>query len=225
MGNKYRALVLSSGGLDSTTVLALAAAMHGKDSVVSVSFNYGQFHAIELKYSLIQSTRYAAKRIEVSLPTIGGSALTDRSVPLSRGKDPFRPGIPNSYVPGRNTILIAHAASIAEQLGIGLVYLGVNALDYSGYPDCRPEFIREFNGVLQLGLSSRVTLQTPLVLLKKSEIIRLGTALGVDYSLTSSCYDPTEAGACQVCDACQLRSRGFEEAGIPDPTGYRGVEV
>lgn len=221
-----RAVVLLSGGLDSATVLAIAKS-EGYP-LYALSFSYGQRHAWELE---------AAKRVAASigvaehrtvafdLRAFGGSALTaDIAVPKGRTMQERSGSIPITYVPARNTVFLAFALAWAEVLGADDIFLGVNALDYSGYPDCRPEFITAFEKLANLatkaGVEGRQALKihTPLIALSKAEIIRLGRELGVDYGLTSSCYDPSPAGApCGQCDSCLLRQKGFHENGIEDP--------
>ena len=220
-----RAVILLSGGLDSATVLAIAS-REGR-ACHALSFVYGQRHEVELA---------AARRVvgavgveehivfPIDLRLFGGSALTgDEAVP----KDAVdAPGIPVTYVPARNTIFLAVALGYAEARGAGEIWIGVNAVDFSGYPDCRPEFIDAFQRVIVTGTRSGVEhgeprIVAPLMTMTKADIIRAGTAMGVDYSLTHSCYDPDAAGlACGHCDSCLLRSRGFAEAGVPDPTRY-----
>jgi 7-cyano-7-deazaguanine synthase len=220
-----RAIVLLSGGLDSATVLAIARSQ--KRDCVALSFAYGQRHEIE-----IESARRVAKSIGVSehviynldLRQFGGSALTgDIGVP----KDAVgAPGIPVTYVPARNTIFLSLALGLAEARSAQEIWIGVNAIDFSGYPDCRPDFIAAFQQVILHGTKSGLErgeprIVAPLIEMSKSDIIRRGTALGVPYSLTHSCYDPDAGGrACGHCDSCLLRKRGFEEAGIEDPTVY-----
>lgn len=224
--NPKRAVILLSGGLDSATVLAVAKSEGYQ--LYALSFSYGQRHAWELE---------AAKRVAASigvaehrttafdLRAFGGSALTaDIAVPKGRATHEMAHGIPITYVPARNTIFLAFALAWAEVLGACDIFLGVNALDYSGYPDCRPEYITAFEKMANLaskaGAEGRMSLKihTPLIALTKAEIIRLGRELGVDYSLTSSCYDPSPAGApCGLCDSCLLRQKGFRENGIDDP--------
>ncbi|MGA2207736.1 MAG: 7-cyano-7-deazaguanine synthase QueC [Terracidiphilus sp.] len=227
MENKpKRAVVLLSGGLDSATVLALAKS-EGYE-LYALSFSYGQRHAWELK---------AAKRVAASIGVVqhriaafdlrafGGSALTDDiPVPKGRATQEMAHGIPITYVPARNTIFLAFALAWAEVLGASDIFLGVNALDYSGYPDCRPEYIAAFekmaNMATKAGVEGRQALKihAPLIALTKAEIIRLGCGLGVDYGLTSSCYDPSPMGVpCGQCDSCLLRQKGFRENGIDDP--------
>lgn len=224
------AIVLLSGGLDSATCLALAA--HAGHTPIALSFRYGQRHAVELD----AARRLAATRgvehvvVDLDLAGFGGSALTDHSIEVPK-RDTLDDGaagtaIPVTYVPARNTIFLAHALALAEVRGARDIYIGVNALDYSGYPDCRPEFIRAFTELANLATKAAVegapvTVHTPLIDCTKAEIIRRGTDLGVDFAETVSCYDPTPAGeACGRCDSCLLRAKGFAEAGLPDPTRY-----
>lgn len=220
-----RAVVLVSGGLDSATVLAQAReqgfACH------ALSFDYGQRHHAELTAAAHVSRALGAvehKVIKLDLGGIGGSALTDASIPVP---DQPTPGIPVTYVPARNTVFLALALGWAEVLGARDIFIGVNAVDYSGYPDCRPEFIAAFEHLANLATRAGVegehfAIRTPLIALSKSQIIREGARLSVDYALTVSCYSADEQGrACGVCDSCRLRAAGFEAAGIPDPTVYR----
>ncbi|MBK1731385.1 7-cyano-7-deazaguanine synthase QueC [Thiococcus pfennigii] len=221
-----RAVVLLSGGLDSATTLAVARA----DGVepYALSLRYGQRHALELRAAArVAATLGAAEHrvMDLDLRCIGGSALTaDIAVPKGRDPAQIADGIPVTYVPARNTIFLSLALAWAETLGTGLIYVGVNALDYSGYPDCRPEFIAAFAAMANLATAAgvsggqRVEICTPLIALSKAEIIRLGTRLGVDYGLTSSCYDPgPDDRPCGQCDSCLLRAKGFAEAGLADP--------
>ncbi len=224
-----KAVVLLSGGLDSTTCLAIAQA-EGFDPVV-LCVSYGQRHAVEIERArgVAQAMGVADfRQIEVDLRAIGGSALT---APIPVPKD--RPdeaigsaGIPVTYVPARNTLLLALALGLAEVVGAQDIYIGVNAVDYSGYPDCRPEFIRAFEALANLATRAgvegrRFAIHAPLSGMSKADIIREGLRLGVDYGLTHSCYDPDPEGrACGRCDSCVLRRRGFEQAGVPDPTRY-----
>ncbi len=221
-----RAVVLLSGGLDSATVLAVAKS-EGY-APYALSFSYGQRHAWELEAARLvaQSIGVVEHRIAaIDLRAFGGSALTaDIAVPKGRTADEMTGSIPITYVPARNTIFLSFALAWAEVLESSDVFLGVNALDYSGYPDCRPEYIAAFETMANLatkaGVEGRQTLRihTPLIALSKAEIIRLGGSLGVDYGLTSSCYDPSPAGApCGQCDSCLLRQKGFRENGIDDP--------
>lgn len=227
MGRK-KAVLLLSGGLDSTTLLALATS-EGY-AIHALSFRYGQRHAAELAAAQKIAERYSVVQhvvTDIDLRVFGGSALTaDIDVPKDRAMNGDA-AIPVTYVPARNTIFLAFALAWAEVLGAADIFIGVNALDYSGYPDCRPEFIEAFEKMARLATRSGVegtapvTIRTPLIDLSKKEIIELGLKLGVDYSMTTSCYDPGAAGeACGHCDACQLRLRGFEEAGSRDPANY-----
>lgn len=225
--NNGKAVLLLSGGLDSTTLLALARS-EGY-AIHALSFRYGQRHAAELAAARKIAARYEAVQhvvTDIDLRIFGGSALTsDLEVPKDRVVDDT---IPITYVPARNTIFLSFALAWAEVLGASDIFIGVNALDYSGYPDCRPEFVAAFQEMARLatragveGSTKPVTIRTPLIDMSKKEIIQLGLRLGVDYSLTTSCYDPTDdAEACGHCDACQLRLKGFEEAGAADPARY-----
>ncbi len=227
--SKPRAVVLFSGGLDSTTLLAIAI-QEGYDAY-ALSFRYGQRHEAELRAAERLARAMGARQhrvFEVDLRSFGGSALTSE-LPVPKGRDlSAAAGIPPTYVPARNTVFLALALAWAETLEAGHIFIGVNALDYSGYPDCRPEFIEAFERMARLATKAgvegaeRVRIHTPLINLRKAEIIRKGLALGVDYSQTVSCYDPLPEGeACGECDACQLRRRGFEENSIEDPAPYR----
>jgi 7-cyano-7-deazaguanine synthase len=224
-----RAVVLSSGGLDSTTAMAIALS-EGYE-VYSLSFHYGQRHSVELEASKRVAASLGAKEhlvIAIDLGKIGGSALTDEiEVPKSRSVAEMGEGIPVTYVPARNTVFLSYALAWAEVLKASDIFIGVNALDYSGYPDCRPEFIEAFERMANLATKAavegevRIRIQTPLIHMTKAQIIQKGTKLGVDYSLTHSCYDPTPDGkSCGQCDSCLLRKKGFKEAGVPDPTKY-----
>jgi 7-cyano-7-deazaguanine synthase len=223
------AVVLLSGGLDSATALAVARRDGFRCHALSVA--YGQRHAAELEAArrVAQHLRAIEHRIvPLDLRAFGGSALTANvDVPKDRSADTMAVGIPITYVPARNTVFLALALAWAESLDSFDIYVGVNAIDYSGYPDCRPEFIAAFEHLANLATKAgvenrgRFCIHAPLVQLTKADIIRLGTSLGVDYSLTHSCYDPVPDGAaCGRCDSCQLRRAGFEAAGIPDPTRY-----
>ncbi|MGD0938889.1 MAG: 7-cyano-7-deazaguanine synthase QueC [Terracidiphilus sp.] len=227
--NAKRAVVLLSGGLDSATVLAIAR--NQGYELYALSFSYGQRHIVELEAArrVAGAIGVAAHRIaQIDLRVFGGSALTgDFAVPKGRSADEMSHDIPITYVPARNTIFLSFALAWAEVLGSSDIFIGVNALDYSGYPDCRPEFIEAFERMANLatkaGVEGRQTLKihTPLIALTKAEIIRKGTELGVDYGLTSSCYDPSPSGKpCGECDSCLLRQKGFRENGIEDPLGY-----
>jgi len=221
-----RAVVLLSGGLDSATVLAIARS-EGYE-LYALSFSYGQRHIVELKAAarVAASVGVAQHRIAtIDLRIFGGSALTgDIDVPKGRSVDEMGHGIPITYVPARNTIFLSFALAWAEVLGSSDIFIGVNALDYSGYPDCRPEFIQAYEKMANLatkaGVEGRQSLKihTPLIALTKAQIIQKGIELGVDYGLTSSCYDPSPSGApCGQCDSCLLRHKGFRENGIDDP--------
>jgi 7-cyano-7-deazaguanine synthase len=228
--NSKRAVVLLSGGLDSTTVLAIAKS-EGYE-VYALSFSYGQRHHWELEAAtqVARSFEVAQHRVAtIDLRAFGGSALTDDiGVPKGRAVDEMSHGIPITYVPARNTIFLSFALAWAEVLGCSDIFIGVNALDYSGYPDCRPEFIAAFarmaNLATKAGVEGRQNLKihAPLIALSKAEIIRKGIELGVDYGLTSSCYDPAPTGEpCGQCDSCLLRRKGFGENGISDPLRYQ----
>jgi 7-cyano-7-deazaguanine synthase len=221
------AIVLSSGGLDSTTCLAIARA-EGFSPIYSMSFDYGQRHRHELAAAAAIAKHYAVAEhrvVTIDLRQFGKSALTadDIAVPKDRDESAMSDGIPITYVPARNTIFLSYALAWTEVLGCDDVFIGVNALDYSGYPDCRPEFVESFQRTARLGTKrTGFTIHAPLVKLTKAQIIRRGVELGVDYSMTHSCYDPDELGrACGRCDSCLLRKKGFTEAGVPDPTKYR----
>jgi 7-cyano-7-deazaguanine synthase len=223
---KKKAVVLYSGGLDSTTCMAIARA--DGFAPYALSFAYGQRHAVELEKAREYAPRIGAEAhrvVEIDLRQFGGSALTTE---LEVPKNQLTEGvIPVTYVPARNTIFLSFALGWAEVLGAHDIYIGVNALDYSGYPDCRPEFISAFENLANLATRAGVeedspyTIHTPLIQLSKAEIIRTGLDLGVDYRLTHSCYDPNPAGvSCGRCDSCLLRLKGFSEAGIDDPVEY-----
>jgi 7-cyano-7-deazaguanine synthase len=230
-----RAVLLLSGGLDSATLLALATS-EGR-SVYALSFDYGQRHSAELNAARNLARTYAVAEhviANIDLRMFGGSALTaDLPVPKDRNLETESEEIPVTYVPARNTIFLSYALAWAEVLGAGEILIGVNALDYSGYPDCRPEFIAAFEKMANLATRAGVethgepaiVIRTPLIDLTKREIITLGTGLGLDYAATTSCYDPDVSGnACGRCDACQIRLRGFSEAGFTDPASYASVE-
>lgn len=226
------AVLLLSGGLDSTTLLAHAVSEGF--AVHALSFSYGQRHAHELEAARRVAARYGAAEHRVALIDLrlfGGSALTDDSlaVPRDREASEMATGVPVTYVPARNTIFLAHALAYAEVVGAHDIFIGVNSVDYSGYPDCRPAFIEAFERMANLATRAAtedgraLRIRTPLMSLTKAEIVRMGLELGVDYSLTTSCYDPTPSGAaCGHCDACALRLRGFAEAGVADPAEYVG---
>jgi len=222
------AIVLLSGGVDSTTALAMARAEGRRCH--ALSFRYGQRHAVELAAAARVAAALGAashRIVELDLRALGGSALTaDVDVPKGRSEAEIGAGIPVTYVPARNTIFLAYAIAAAEVTGATEIVVGVNVLDSSGYPDCRPEWLAAMQEVARLGTRAGVegkplVLRAPLIEMTKAEIVRAGAALGVDYALTHSCYDPAPSGAaCGACDACLLRRRGFEEAGVPDPTRY-----
>lgn len=224
-----KAVVLLSGGLDSATTFAIAKSQGF--AVYALSFDYGQRHRMELNCARKLAERIGAVEhvvMPIDLRRFGGSALTsDLPVPKDRPLAEMNQGIPITYVPARNTIFLSFALAWAEVLGSQDVFLGVNALDYSGYPDCRPEYIEAFEKMANLATKAgvegrqRLTIHTPLIRLTKSEIIRQGVALGVDYGLTTSCYDPSPDGiACGRCDSCLLRLKGFTEASLSDPRLY-----
>jgi 7-cyano-7-deazaguanine synthase len=228
MSAPRKAVVLMSGGLDSTVTLAIAQcegfAIH------ALTMQYGQRHAVEVEAARQIARRFGIVQhvvVPLDLRAIGGSALTgDLPVPKGRTADEMAAGIPVTYVPARNTLFLALALGWAEVIGARDLFIGVNVLDYSGYPDCRPEFLDAFERLAKVATKAGVegaafTIHAPLLQLTKADIVRRGIALGVDFSLTTSCYDPTPDGmACGQCDACTLRLRGFAEAGIPDPREY-----
>jgi 7-cyano-7-deazaguanine synthase len=224
------AVVLLSGGLDSATVLAMASA-RGFETY-AISYRYGQRHAYELEAAAKLARRHGVGRhvvIDFDLRTFGGSALTsDLPVPKDRSAEQMGQGIPMTYVPARNTIFLSFALAFAETLQCADIFIGVNVLDYSGYPDCRPQYIEAFARMANLATRAGVegpqalTIHAPLIRMTKGQIIREGLRLGVDYALTSSCYDPGPAGRpCEHCDACLLRAKGFAEAGAADPLLHR----
>ena len=229
MTGRLRAVVLLSGGLESATTLALAQGTGFECS--ALSFDYGQRHRRELEAAARIAKALGAARHEIvtfDLRRFGGSALTaDVAVPKDRPPDAIAHGIPVTYVPARNTIFLSFALAFAETLGSSDIYIGVNSLDYSGYPDCRPEYIEAFERMANLATRAGVEgghlrIHAPLISLSKAEIIRLGSGLGVEFDLTWSCYDPTpEGAACGRCESCTLRRKGFREAGVADPTRYR----
>lgn len=230
MDNKSKkAVVLTSGGLDSTTVLAMAK--HDGFKVYSLSFSYGQRHSHELRAAKKIAAALSVEKhmvVNIDLNKIGGSALTDDiAVPKDRDADHMPDDIPITYVPARNTIFLSYGLAWAEVLGATDIFIGVNAVDYSGYPDCRPEYISAFERMANLATRAGVQgetvvkIQTPLMEMTKAQIILTGTRLGIDYGMTHSCYDPTDDGlACGCCDSCVLRKKGFEEAEVKDPTAY-----
>jgi 7-cyano-7-deazaguanine synthase len=228
---KKKAVVLLSGGLDSATAIAIAKS-EGFD-VYALSFKYGQRHLHELTCAKKISTNVGAiehRIAEINLGTFGGSALTDDNISVPKGREiaEMSGGIPVTYVPARNTIFLSFALAYAEVIGSHDIFIGVNALDYSGYPDCRPEFIEAYQTMANLATKegvegkTKMTIHTPLISLTKGEIIKWGLGLGVDYSVTNTCYDPTPEGyACGECDACLLRLKGFNENNMNDPAQYK----
>ena len=229
--NNLKAVVLLSGGIDSATMLAIAQNM-GFD-IYALSFRYGQRHVVELEAAMrIARSSSVVKHliIDIDLRLIGGSALTaDIAVPKSRSTEQMGKDIPVTYVPARNTIFLSYALAWAEVVGANDIFIGVNALDYSGYPDCRPEYIAAYEQMANLatkaGVESgqKLKIHTPLIQMSKAQIIQKGIELKMDYSLTHSCYDPSASGeACGKCDSCLLRLKGFKDAGIKDPVRYKG---
>lgn len=223
------AVVLLSGGMDSATVLAMARqrgfACH------CLSLDYGQRHRAELTAAArVAKAQWAAHHrvVKIDLTGFGGSALTDRNIAVPTG-GVSRGTIPVTYVPARNTIFLSFALANAEVVGANDIFFGANAVDYSGYPDCRPEYVRAYEAMANLATRAamggeRMTLHTPIIAMSKADIIREGMALGVDYALTVSCYQATDEGvACGACDACRLRRSGFEQAAVPDPTRYKNI--
>jgi 7-cyano-7-deazaguanine synthase len=223
------AVVLLSGGMDSATTAAIALEQ-GFD-VHALSFSYGQRHAAELRAARRVAERLGVTRhlvLEIDLRAIGGSALTDQlEVPKDTPLERIGQQIPPTYVPARNTIFLSFALALAEVIGASDIFIGANAMDFSGYPDCRPEYFKAFQRMAKLATKAgveggRITIHTPLIRLSKREIIQQGLSLGVDYSVTLTCYDPDEDGAaCGRCEACTLRLKGFREAGLEDPARYQ----
>ena len=229
MNHIKKAVVLSSGGIDSTTVMAMAK--HEGFEIHSLSFSYGQRHAVELEAAQKVADALGAAEhlvINIDLKKIGGSSLTDdMDVPKARDERTMTREIPVTYVPARNTIFLSFALAWAEILESSDIFIGVNAIDYSGYPDCRPEYIDAFERMANLATKAgvegmtKIKIKTPLIRLTKAQIINKGIELGIDYSVTHSCYDPSPQGlACGRCDSCFLRKKGFKEAGVDDPTRY-----
>ena len=224
-----KAVVLSSGGIDSTTAMAIAR--HEGFKIYSLSFFYGQRHAFELQAAQKVANAIGVTEhlvINIDLKKIGGSSLTDDiDVPKDRGEQEMTRRIPVTYVPARNTIFLSFALAWAEVLKSSDIFIGVNAIDYSGYPDCRPEYIDAFERMANLATKAgvegitKIRIRTPLIRLTKAQIIQKGIEFGIDYALTHSCYDPSPQGlACGKCDSCFLRRKGFKEAGVTDPTRY-----
>lgn len=219
-----KTVVLLSGGLDSTTVLAIA--QNQGFEVCALTFRYGQRHSDEVAAAMRIAGRFGVQRheiVEVPLRQFGGSALTDQiEVPKDRDEAAMAGDIPITYVPARNTVFLSLALALAESIGAHDIFLGVSAVDYSGYPDCRPEYIEAFQAMARLATKAgiegeQITIHAPLVDLSKAETIRIGLDLGVDYGLTHSCYDPIDGRACGRCDSCLIRSRAFEAMGLKDP--------
>ena len=231
---KPRAVVLLSGGMDSATTAAIA--LNDGFDVHALSFRYGQRHAAELEASRRVAQHLGIRKhvvLDIDLRAFGGSALTgELDVPKDTPLEEIGQRIPPTYVPARNTIFLAFALGWAEVLGASDIFMGANAMDYSGYPDCRPEYMRAFQELANLATRAgveegrRMTINTPLISLSKREIIERGLALGVDYAITLTCYDPSSVGAaCGRCDACLLRLKGFREGGMEDPAPYQSVGV
>ena len=229
MNSAPKAVVLSSGGIDSTTAMAIAK--HEGFKIFSLSFFYGQRHAFELEAAQKVANAIGVTKhlvINIDLKQIGGSSLTDdMDVPKDRDEQEMTREIPITYVPARNTIFLSFALAWAEVLRSSDIFIGVNAIDYSGYPDCRPEYIDAFERMANLATKAgvegtiKIRIRTPLIRLTKAQIIQKGIELGVDYALTHSCYDPSPQGlACGKCDSCLLRKKGFKGAGVSDPTRY-----
>ena len=230
---KKKAIVLLSGGLDSATVLAITLKIGY--SPITLCFDYGQRHRVELDKARALSLKMGAlehKEVKIDLRQFGGSALTnDIDVPKGRTEGEMSAEIPVTYVPARNTVFLSFALAAAEAAGAEDIFIGVNAIDYSGYPDCRTEYIQAFEDMANLATkagvegTSKFKIHTPLIEMTKAEIIKKGLELGVDYSLTHSCYHPDEQGRpCGECDSCLLRKKGFQEAGVVDPIIQRGIE-
>ncbi|MCA9759077.1 MAG: 7-cyano-7-deazaguanine synthase QueC [Candidatus Eisenbacteria bacterium] len=225
-----KAVALLSGGMDSATTVAIA--LRDGFEVTALSFSYGQRHSAELAAARAVAKQFGITQhhiVDIDLRAVGGSALTsDLPVPKSRSAEEMSTDVPITYVPARNTVFLSFGLAWAEVLGADDIFIGVNALDYSGYPDCRPEFISAFEHLANLATRTgvedngrRIRIRAPLIAMTKAEIVREGMSLGVDYSLTRTCYDPTEDGlSCGRCDACILRLRGFAECGLEDPAPY-----
>ena len=225
---KKRAVILLSGGLDSATTLAIAK--NDEFDAYAMTFRYGQRHAHEISCACRVATAMGVAEhriVEMDLAAFGGSALTDAAIAVPKDRTDMATEIPVTYVPARNTIFLSYALAWAEVLGAWDIYIGVNATDYSGYPDCRPDYIAAFETMANLATAAavegrgRYTIHTPIIQMSKAQIIQTGTAIGVDYALTHSCYDPDETGRpCGRCDSCQLRLKGFAEANLKDPVQY-----
>jgi 7-cyano-7-deazaguanine synthase len=224
-----RAVVLSSGGIDSTTAMAIS--VNEGYEIFSLTFEYGQRHRVEVEAARKVAELLGARRhlvLDIGLGAVGGSVLTGKGeVPKERSAREMADIIPVTYVPARNTIFLSYALAWAEVLEAPSIFIGVTAVDYSGYPDCRPEYVRAFEAMANLAIKAAVEgrmeirIRTPLIHMTKAEIIRRGVELGIDYSITHSCYDPGRNGkACGGCDSCLLRKKGFRDAGVPDPTRY-----
>lgn len=223
-----RAIVLLSGGLDSATTLAMA--QKEGFACYAMTFRYGQRHSVEIQSACRVATAMKVKEhriVDIDLGSFGGSALTDTTLEIPRDRDDISQSIPITYVPARNTIFLSYALAWAEVLEIYHIFIGVNAMDYSGYPDCRPQFIEAFEKMANLATAAAIQgkgkykIHAPIIRMTKGQIIQAGTKLGLDYSLTHSCYDPDSEGrACGRCDSCRLRLKGFAEAGLSDPIQY-----
>jgi 7-cyano-7-deazaguanine synthase len=223
-----KAIVLLSGGLDSATTLAMA--QHEGFACYAMTFRYGQRHSIEIQSACRVAAAMKVKEhriVDIDLAAIGGSALTDFTIEVPHDRKNITDDIPITYVPARNTIFLSYALAWAEVLGVFDIFIGVNAMDYSGYPDCRPQFIEAFEKMANLATAvavqgkGKLQIHTPIIRLTKGQIIQTGTKLGLDYSLTHSCYDPDNEGrACGHCDSCRIRLKGFAEAGLSDPVEY-----
>ena len=226
-----KAVVLLSGGLDSATTLAIA--QKSGFSCYAMTFRYGQRHAHEITCACRVALSMGAAEhhiVDIDLAAIGGSALTDRAMDVPKDREDMTGDIPITYVPARNTVFLSYALAWAEVLGAWDIFIGVNAMDYSGYPDCRPEYIAAFETMANLAAAAAVegkgqySIHTPIIQMTKAQIIQTGTDIGVDYSITHSCYDPdTEGRPCGHCDSCQLRLKGFAQAGLTDPVQYSDV--
>ncbi len=229
LGNNRKAVVLLSGGIDSATAMAIARS-EGYE-IYCLSFRYGQRHALEIESAKGVANALGAREhlvLDIDLTIIGGSALTDNiKVPKGRDDQEMRQEIPVTYVPARNTIFLSYALAWSEVLGAPDIFIGVNSIDYSGYPDCRPEYIKAFERMANLATKAsvegktKIRIRAPLIHMTKADIIQRGIELGVDYGITHSCYDPSPDGrACGQCDSCLIRKKGFAEAGVQDPTRY-----